>query len=293
MTAAPFAAFAALSDALAAAVAAAAGRVAALRAGGDALSAILWAEGLVVAAEEALRHDEGLALRLPDGREVSGELAGRDPSTDVALIRADTGPVAAWESAAAPAPGALALAVGRGPDGPLAALAPVAETGGAWRSARGGRIDALVRLGAAMPRRIEGGAVVAADGRLIGLAAADPRRRGLAIPAATVARAVAALAEKGYVARGYLGLGLRPLRARAGLLVAEVADGGPGAAAGLLVGDVVATWNGEAVGGMRDLARRLGTDAVGASARLGLIRAGAPAEATVVVGERPRAGGAA
>jgi S1-C subfamily serine protease len=281
-------AFAALSDALAAATEGAARRVALLHDGSSTLSAILWADGLVVTAEETLGRDEGLRLVLPDGREAAGELAGRDPSSDVALIRAETGPVAAWEAAAVPAAGALALAVGRGAAGPVAALAPVAESGPEWRSARGGRIDALIRLGAVMPRRLEGGAVVAADGRLIGLAAADPRRRGLAIPAATVGRAVAALAVRGYVARGYLGLGLQPLRGGGGLLVVEVAAGGPGAAAGLVVGDVIADWDGEAAGGMRALARRLGPDAVGARVRLGLVRAGAPAEATLTIGERPR-----
>jgi hypothetical protein len=73
-------------------------------------------------------------------------------------------------------------------------------------------IDALVRLGLALPHRIEGGAAVDAEGRLIGLAVADPRRQGLVIPTSTVERAVAALAEKGRVGRGYLGLTMQPLR---------------------------------------------------------------------------------
>ena len=83
------------------------------------------------------------------------------------------------------------------------------------------------------------------------------------IPAATVARAVAALAERGYVGRGYLGLALQPLRDAGGLIVVEVSAGGPAAAAGFLVGDIVTTWDGEGLRSMRQLARRLDTDTIG------------------------------
>jgi S1-C subfamily serine protease len=272
---------AALSGALAAAVAAAAARVARIDDGGRQLSGLIWSDGLIVTAEECLAGDEATAT-LPDGRAVPAELAGRDPSTDVALLRADTGPVADWPPAEA-AVGALALAVG---GGPLAAFGIVAEAGPAWTSVAGGRIDARVLLSFALPHRIEGGAAVDAEGRLLGLAVADPRRRALVIPAATVARAVATLAAHGYVGRGYLGLALRPLPGGGGLIVVEVSADGPAAAAGFLVGDVVTTWNGEPVGSMRALARRLGPDAVGQQATLGVTRAGGGLEVAVAVGER-------
>ena len=202
-----------LSQALASAVDAAAARVVRLDDHGRGLSGVLWQEGLIVTAEECLAGEAPTAT-LPDGSTLATELAGRDPSTDVALLRAATGPVEPWPTAPAPRAGALALAVGRGPAGPLAAFGAVAEAGPAWTSSAGGTIDALIRLGFPMPHRIEGGAAIDAEGRLIGLAVADPRRRGLVIPAATVARAVAALAEKGYVGRGYLGLAMQPLRGR-------------------------------------------------------------------------------
>jgi S1-C subfamily serine protease len=274
----------ALSRATAALVAAAAARVARIDEGGRALSGLLWSEGFIVTAEECLGDDEVTAI-LPDGRTVAAELAGRDPSTDVALLRAETGPLPDWPEAPTPAAGALALAIGRG-DGPLAASGIVAETGPAWTSAAGGRIDARIRLSFALPHRLEGGAAIDAEGRLLGLAVADPRRRGLVIPAATVGRAVAALAERGYVGRGYLGLALRPLKGGEGLIVVEVSEGGPAAAAGFLVGDVVTTWDGEAVRSMRALARRLGAEAIGRRVALGVIRAGSPLTVAVTVGER-------
>jgi len=280
---------AALSSTTAAAVATAAARVVAVRDGqGRPLSGILWSDGRVVTAEECLAGDDPATVVLPDGRSLGAEIAGRDPSTDVALLKVEPGAVPDLAPAEPPSVGALALVVGRGGDGPLAALAIIAAAGPAWTSAAGGRIDGLVRLGLVLPHALEGGAVVDAEGRLLGMAVADPRRRGLVIPTATVARAVEALAARGHIARGYLGLGLRPLGATPGLMAVEVAEGGPAAAAGFLLGDIVTTWEGEPVGSMRGVSRRLGPDSVGREVRLGVVRAGEPREVRVTIGERRR-----
>ncbi|MFO1143861.1 MAG: S1C family serine protease [Amaricoccus sp.] len=277
---------AALSRATSDAVAAASARVVGVTDGQRSMSGLLWGEGRIVTAEECLAADEGLSVTLPDGRTVSAELTGRDPSTDVALLAAETGAVDVPEAAEMPAVGAIALVVGRG-EGPLASFGMVASVGPQWTSAAGGRIDARIGLSFVLPHRLEGGAAVDGAGRLLGLAVADPRRRGLVIPAATVDRAVATLAAQGYVGRGYLGLALQPLRrAGGGLIAVEVSDGGPAAAAGLVVGDIVTTWDGEPMRSMRGLARRLGPDAVGRDVRIGITRAGSPLEVAVTVGER-------
>ena len=90
----------------------------------------------------------------------------------MALLRAETGPQPDWPAAETPAAGALALAVGRGGDGPIAAFGIVAVAGPAWTSAAGGRIDARLRLSFPLPPALEGGAAIDADGR-----PARPRRR--------------------------------------------------------------------------------------------------------------------
>jgi S1-C subfamily serine protease len=138
--------------------------------------------------------------------------------------------------------------------------------------------------------RLEGGAAVAPDGTLIGLSAAGPRRRGLAIPAATVARAVEALSARGFVPRGYLGLSLHPLGRGAvtGAVVVGIEPGSPAAAAGFFVGDIVTTWNGETIRTVRDVSRRLGPDAVGGSVVIGILRAGSATDLAVTIGERPQ-----
>lgn len=278
-----------LSRATAAAVAAAAARVVAVRdAQGRRLSGLLWDGGRIVTAEECLGPDDDATVLLPDGRSLKAGIAGRDPSTDVALLKAETGDAAVLEPGELPEVGALTLVVGRSEAGPLAALAMVAATGPAWVSAAGGRIDGLVRLGLMLPHALEGGAVVDAAGRFLGLAVADPRRRALVIPAATVARSVGTLAAHGHVGRGYLGLALRPLGTTPGLIVVEVSASGPAAAAGFLLGDIVTTWDGKPVSGMRGISRELGPDSVGREIRLGVTRAGEAREIRLTIGERRR-----
>lgn len=277
------------SEALAATVAGAAERVVHFDDQGQPLSGLIWDRDLIVTAEERLSGEDRLNAVLADGRSVAAEFVGRDPSTDVALLRADTGAVTAWPPAPVPVVGNLGLVVGRSADGPIAAFGIVAETGGAWTSAKGGRIDARIRLSFALEHRLEGGAAVDPDGGLIGLAVADPWRRALVIPATTVARSVGVLKEKGYVARGYLGLTLQPFRGNGGgLIVSEIDEGTPAAQSGLILGDIVTTWDGDRVGSVREIARRLGPDAIGRTLRLGVHRAGSPTEVEVIVGERPR-----
>ena len=281
-----------LSRATSAAVAAAARYVVAVRdAQGRQLSGIIWENGRIVSAEECLGSDDPAEVVLPDGRELPSEITGRDPTTDVVLLKAETADAASPEPAEMPDVGALTLVIGRGETGPMALLAIVAATGPTWTSSSGGKIDGLVRLGIVLPYALEGGAVVDAAGRLVGMAVADPGRRGLVIPSSTIARSVETLASRGHVGRGYLGLSLRPLGAAPGLMVVEVSESGPAAESGFLLGDIVTSWNGEPVGSMRGISRRLGPDTVGSEVRLGIVRAGEPREVRVTIGERRRGEG--
>jgi S1-C subfamily serine protease len=265
-----------------------AGRVVALQNEDGALaSGIAWRKGYVVSAEEAV----GDQVKVFDGsgREIAADFVGRDPSADIALFKADVDP-APFEVAAPVEPGDFALAVGRGATSELVATGIVAETGGEWRSSLGGTIDRKIRLGLALPRRAHGGAIIDASGRFVGLAAFGPRRTAIAIPAETVARITERLAQSGTVRRGYLGAQLHPLRddnGPAGAIIVKLDKDGPGAAAGLLVGDSIVSWNGEPLPGVRAIFRRLGPDSVGTKIELGIVRAHQPSVIHVVVGERP------
>jgi S1-C subfamily serine protease len=285
---------AAFSDRLAALTAEAAARVVAVHGrDGRARSGLLWAEGLVVTAEEALERDDELSLTLPDGRIVPAVLAGRDPGTDVALLKAETGgfvPLVAAPPAAL-ATGHLVLAVGRGEYGPAAAFGLASLVGGPWRSMRGGRVDRRIQLGLRLDPSAEGGAVLDHAGRLVGMAVPGPRRRVLAIPAETIARSVEQLRTRGRVARGYLGLAMQPVQLGEGrgLIVVGVDPRSPAGLAGVLLGDVLAAWDGAPLGSVRDMLARLDPDSVGTTVTLELVRAGLPHRVQVRIGERAAA----
>ena len=282
-----------LSDGLAELVTSAAPALVAVQSHRSRSSGFVWRPGLIVTADEALAEDGAVAVVLPGGQTVAATVAGRDPTTDVALLRIDH-PAAAPVTlvSAAVRVGALALVVGARDGGPSAALGMVALAGAAWRSLRGGEIDARIELSLSVRRSSEGGLVLDAAGRAIGMAVFGPRRRVLVIPSATIERVAAKLASDGRIARGYLGLALQPVRlddARVGAMVMGVAEAGPGAASGIRQGDVIVAWDGKPIRSVQTLLAALGPDSVGTVVRLSLKRAGEPAEASLTIGERPEA----
>jgi S1-C subfamily serine protease len=264
-------------------------------------SGIHWRSGVIVTAEEVLERDEDVKVTLPGGRLVEASLAGRDPSTDVAVLRfqPDGLPAASTAGAAPLRPGHVVLAVGNHEGAPIASLGVVATVGGPWHSLRGGTIDNLIRVDLVLSRAAEGGALLDAQGRVVGMAVLGPRRRVLAIPTSTINRVVDQLLAKGHVFRGYLGAGLQPLRrgspshdaqsagSARGVLVVSIDPDGPAAGAGLLVGDIVMAWNAKPIDRVRDVLHLLGVDSVGATVDLQLIRGGAPMTLKVALGERP------
>ncbi len=262
-------------------------------------SGIHWRAGVIVTAEERLEREEDISIVLNGGRRVAATLAGRDPSTDVAVLRFQPDGIAAADTADAASlrAGHLALALGNLDGTPAAHLGIVSMVGGAWHSMRGGTIDNLVRLDLALALTTEGGAVLNAQGSVVGMAVLGPRHRVLAIPTATIDRAVDQLLAKGHVVRGYLGAGLQPARlgrkesdgsqSTRGVLVASLDPDGPAARAGLLVGDIITAWNGQPLERVREVVRLLGPESVGTSVALKLLRGGAPTDLKIVVGERP------
>lgn len=266
--------------------------------GGARASGIHWRPGVIVTAEETLERDEDIKLTLAGGRQVAATLAGRDPSTDVAVLRFQPDGLAAAEIAtAALRPGHLALAIGSHEGAAIASLGIVGYVGAAWQSWRGGTIDSLLRLDLSLHRFAEGGALVDVNGRVLGMTVFGPRRRVLAIPSSTIDRAVDQLLSKGHIARGYLGAGLQNVRlgrgakdatdVKRGILVVSIDPEGPAARAGLVVGDIITAWNGKPVVQVREVMRLLGPDSVGTSVDLQLLRAGAPTNLKVTIGERP------
>ena len=229
---------------------------------------------------------------LPGGEMAATKLVGRDPTTDLALLRIDrsNSPPVTLESASMPT-GALTWAVGSLHGASITAFGTVSFVGGAWRSFRGGEINARIELDLSLRLAGEGGVALDSAGRAFGMVVFGPRRRVLVIPAATIERVAATLEVHGKVARGYLGLGLQPTRLDVegglGLMVMSVDPDGPGAAAGVRQGDLVLKWNDQDIQGVRMLLRVLGPDTIGTTVRLSLRRGGDPGEAHLTVRERP------
>lgn len=290
--------FAALSDAIAAAAAGGAPLVAGLEWGGrHHISALRWDGEALVTSAQSLPEAEGYTAVLPGGARVAAMLAGRDPSSNLAVLRLAQ-PAQPEAAAAEPVGvGALALALGSDGEGAATARMGVIEAlGPAWESQHGGRIDRLIRLGLRLEEAAEGGPVIDAAGRLLGMSTFGPRRRVLVIPAATIARVLPHLLREGRIRRGWLGVGLHPvtlphdLAARAGaghgLMVVNIAAGAPTAGV-LLPGDILLAIGDTAVATPRSVAAALGPERIGEAVTLHLLRGGIPAQASVTIAARP------
>jgi len=286
----------ALSNELAAAVEQAGRAVVAVNARPRfASSGVVWRPGVIVTAEHTIRRREEIGITLADGRSTSATLAGRDPGTDIAVLKlADASmPAATLGSTEALRPGHLILAIGRSADsGVNATMGVMSAVSGPWRSWRGGQIDQYLRLDLTVYPGSSGGAVVDTAGRVLGIStSALSRIAGLAVPASTINRVVDELLRTGHVSRGYLGLGLHPVSlpdGSTGLIVLSAEPNGPAAGAGVLLGDILVALSGKSLRDTDEIQTILDSQSVGKPVAARIVRGGQVIELTITVGERPR-----
>jgi S1-C subfamily serine protease len=258
-----------------------------------------WRPGIVVTADHTVRVEEDLKVAWPDGRTAPATLAGRDPGTDLAVLRiAETAwPVAEPGESGALQVGHVVLAVGYGP---RASWGVVSALGGAWRTWRGGEVDRFVRLGLVLYPGFSGGPLVDSAGAVAGIVTSGLwRRLQLAVPTSTVARVVDELIATGRISRGYLGLGFQPVvlpeairrlvpgAAEHGLIVINVEADGPAARAGVLLGDVLVSLDGTPMSDPGAVQSALGARRAGAIVTAKIVRGGAPLDVAIALGERP------
>src|SRR5882762_1950426 len=262
------------------------GAVAAIRlSGARHLSATLWQSEVAVASEQSLPRRDEFDLVVAGGAVVKAKLAGRDPGTNVAALRLERAvELPALTDGEAKA-GALALAFGAdGAGGVSVRLGVVNLAGPEWASSAGGRIDRYIVLDLRLARAEEGGPVLDAAGRRLGISTFGPRGRVLVIPAATVERVLPALLKDGRIARGWLGVALQPVAVPdalqeqagqpSGVMVMSIVEDGPAAKAGLVAGDIVLTVDGTPTRSLRRIATQLASEGIGRKAELRVIRGG-------------------
>ncbi|MCA1500428.1 MULTISPECIES: S1C family serine protease [unclassified Bradyrhizobium] len=249
-----------------------------------------WKPGLIVTADEALAEEGEVEIGLADGSRVAATIVGRDHTTDIALLRTEAAVAPVKLGSTVPPLGTLSIVVTTNRETPSAALGMVSASGKSWRSLRGGDIDARIELDVRLRGSQQGGLALDASGKAFGMAVLGPRRV-LVIPTATIERVAPQLEARGRIARGYLGLGLQPVRLDDGIgaMVMNVDKAGPSAAAGIRQGDVIVAVNGQKLSGVRALSRTLGPASVGAVVDLAVHRGGEPVSFKVTVGERPEA----
>lgn len=289
-----------LSDSLAGAVAAAGPAV--VRVEGRrrlAASGIVWsAEGLIMTASHVVKSEGNVNVGLADGNVVKAELVGRDPSTDLAVLKAAANglPVAQW---AAPEyqVGHLVLALGRPGRTVQATLGIVSALGDSWRTGMGGQIDRYLQTDVVMYPGFSGGPLIDAHGRLLGLNTSGLARGvSLAVPAATLERVAGDLVAHGRMRRGYLGVSTQPVRLsenlkgelgqETGLLIVSVEPGSPAEQGGLVMGDAIVNFDGKVIRHHDDLLALLGGDRVTQKVPVQIIRGGELRTVNVTIGER-------
>lgn len=271
-------------------------------------SGVVWRAGLVVAADHTVHTDDDMEIGLDGGRSARATLVGRDPSTDLCLLRLadDARAEPASLAHAEPRVGQLALATGRPGTDVTASFGVISAVGPEWRTWRGGKVDRFVRLDLAVYDGFSGAAIANAAGQAIGIGTSGlSRAAAIAVPAATIDRVVdRLLAGGGRTGRGYLGIGTQAVRIpesvggrlapiggevpQVGLLVVAVQPDAPADRAGVLLGDLLVALGDEPVADPRDVLAALGPDSLGKTLSATLVRAGAPVTVPIAVSEHPR-----
>jgi S1-C subfamily serine protease len=262
-------------------------------------SGIAYAEDLILTADHVVTKED-IKVGLPDGRTLNATVAGRDPGSDLALLKLS-------EKALSPAKisddvkvGQLVLALGRpNSAGMQASWGIVTAISGPTRTFRGGLLDEYLQTETTPYPGFSGGPLVNSEGEVLGLNTSGlTRGSSLTIPVKVAWRVAEALAKHGSIKRGYLGVRTQPVEipeaARKalqreqsqGLLVLWLEEGGPAEKGGLLVGDILVGISGQPVGDPDDLFAALNSETVGQAVAVEVLRGGRPETVQVTVAER-------
>ena len=263
-------------------------------------SGIALAEDLVLTADHVVTREDGIKVVLADGNSLDATIAGRDPGSDLAVLRLPEKVLTPAKTSDAVKVGQLVLALGRpNSAGVQASWGIVTAISGPTRTFRGGMLDEFLQSETTPYPGFSGGPLINSDGEVLGLNTSGlTRGSSLTIPVKVAWRTGDALAKHGTVKRGYLGVRTQPVELpeagrqalkreqSQGLLVLWLEEGGPAETGGLLVGDILVAISGQPVGDADDLFSALSGDTVGKSIAVEVLRGGRPETVALTAGER-------
>lgn len=262
------------------------------------VSGIVWRPEAIVASEQSLPRRDEFEVVIAGGAVTTAKVAGRDSSTNIAVLRVQEPLASSSITTSEARAGAVVIAIGAdGTGGASARLGVVNTAGPEWHSSRGGLIDRRITLDVRLARSEEGGPIFDAAGNCIGMSTFGPRGQVLVIPAATIDRIVPTLLKDGRVARGWLGVTLQAVAVpdalretvdqSSGLMVMSVVEHGPAAQAGIVAGDIIVSVDRTSTHRFRKIARYFGSESIGRKAELRVIRSGAVITVKTTIAERP------
>ena len=264
-------------------------------------SGIIWsADGVIVTAHHVLEQDDNINIGFHDGQSLPATLVGRDPSTDLAVLRVQASGLTppTWAEPDDVRVGNLVLALGRPGQSVRATMGVVSALGKSWRTPSGGTLDRYLQTDLTMYPGFSGGPLVDASGNILGVnTSALLRDATLTIPTPTVRQVVQTLLTHGHIQRGFLGVGAQPIKLsestakqleqETGLLLVSVDPGSPAEKGNLFLGDTIVSIAGAPVRHLDDLFGVLSGDRVGTSVPVRVLRGGQLQELSVIIGERP------
>jgi serine protease DegQ len=266
---------------------------------GRAGTGIVWDSGLVLTANHVVEQEEDITI-VVDDKTLKATLVGRDPATDLALLKVDglSAPAMPRAKVDGLKPGAIVLAIGR-PGSLKATFGTISAVSSSWRGWRGSEIEHLIQTNAPLYPGFSGGPLVDVEGRAVGMNSwVFGRGDGRAIAMDVAERVVQSLRTDGRIKRPYLGIGTQEValpdavKARvnqeSGLLIVAVEPQSPADKAGLMQGDTLLALDGTVTDSLEDLYAGLRKTTVGAAQKVKLVRAGEVKEITVTVGEAAR-----
>ncbi len=259
---------------------------------------LVYADDVVITTARAVGRNEHPRVRRGDGEIVETEIAGWDRATRVVVLNAPGLGLQALSPAELPRVGEVAIALARSWSNAITVSGGlVSVIGGPLPTGRRHAIEQVIRTSAPMHEGFAGGALLGVDGRLLGVTtAASIRGLGVVIPAGIAWHTAADLLRRGTLKRGYLGIAAQPARvsekqkgaagADRALLVVDVKAGTPADEAGVFVGDLLLSLDGQALSSPDELLDLLVGERVGKTVRVRVLRGTTVTDVGVTVAER-------